>query len=306
MPAPGEALGPYTLVRSLGSGGMGEVWAATAPDGAEVAVKVLPEGALGDATARARFAREVAAAQQVHDPRVQAVLGADAEAPRPWLATELVVGPTLAQRVTADGPLPGPELHALATGLADALVAVHAAGVLHRDVSPANVVLGADGPVLVDFGIARFAGAPTLTVTGTVMGTAGWVAPELLRDDDVSAAADLWSLGAVLAYAATGRPPADGSRAEVVLRKVSSATSTCGACRNGWRAAFAAASTRTRAGARPLLNCGPSWPPGGQPWRPPPRWPRRPRHRSRSRPRPWPHRPSSRRRPSAPRARGSP
>ncbi len=220
MPAPGEALGPYTLARSLGTGGMGEVWAATAPDGAEVAVKVLPEGALGDAMARARFAREVAAAQRVQDPRVQAVLGADAEAPRPWLATELVVGPTLAQRVGADGPLPGPELHALATGLADALVAVHAAGVLHRDVSPANVVLGADGPVLVDFGIARFAGATTLTMTGSVMGTAGWVAPELLRDDHVSAAADLWSLGAVLAYAATGRPPADGSRAEVVLRKV--------------------------------------------------------------------------------------
>lgn len=220
MPAAGDALGPYTLVRSLGIGGMGEVWVATAVDGAEVAVKVLAEGALGDATARARFAREVAAAQRVQDPRVQAVLAADAEAPRPWLATELVSGPTLAQRVAADGPLPGPDLHALATGLADALVAVHAAGVLHRDVSPANVVLGAGGPVLVDFGIARFAEATTLTMTGTVMGTAGWLAPELLRDDEVTAAADIWSVGAVLAYAATGRPPADGSRAEVVLRKV--------------------------------------------------------------------------------------
>lgn len=220
MLSPGEALGPYTLVRSLGAGGMGEVWVATAPDGTDVAVKVLPEGALGDGTARARFAREVAAAQRVQDPRVQAVLGADADAARPWLATELVAGPTLAQRLATDGPLPGPDLHALACGLADALVAVHAAGVLHRDVSPANVVLGADGPVLVDFGIARFAEATTLTMTGTVMGTAGWLAPELLRDDEVSAAADIWSLGAVLAYAATGRPPADGSRAEVVLRKV--------------------------------------------------------------------------------------
>jgi len=199
---------------------MGEVWVATGADGTEVAVKVLPEGALGDATARARFAREVAAAQRVQDPRVQAVLGADADAARPWLATALVVGPTLAQRVAADGPLPGPELHALATGLADALVAVHAAGVVHRDVSPANVVLGADGPVLVDFGIARFAEATTLTMTGTVMGTAGWLAPEVLRDDEVTAAADVWSLGAVLAYGATGRPPADGSRSEVVLRKV--------------------------------------------------------------------------------------
>lgn len=220
MPAPGEALGPYTLVRSLGAGGMGEVWVATGADGTEAAVKVLPEGALGDASARARFEREVAAAQRVRHPRVQAVLAADAQASRPWLATELVAGPTLAQRVAGDGPLPGPEVHALATGLADALVAVHAAGVLHRDVSPANVVLGADGPVLVDFGIARFAEATTLTMTGTVMGTAGWLAPELLRDDEVTAAADVWSLGAVLAYAATGRPPADGNRAEVVLRKV--------------------------------------------------------------------------------------
>jgi hypothetical protein len=92
--------------------------------------------------------------------------------------------------------------------------------VVHRDVSPTNVVLGADGPVLVDFGIARFAEATTLTLTGTVMGTAGWLAPEVLRDEEVTEAADVWSLGAVLAYAATGRPPADGPRAEVVLRKV--------------------------------------------------------------------------------------
>jgi serine/threonine protein kinase len=199
---------------------MGEVWAATAADGTDVAVKVLPEGSLRDTTARARFAREVAAAQRVRHPRVQAVLGADAGADRPWLATELVLGPTLAQRIAADGPVRGPSLHTLATGLADALAAVHSAGVLHRDVSPANVVLGANGPVLVDFGIARFAEATTLTMTGTIMGTAGWLAPELLRDDEVTAAADIWSWGAVLAFAATGRPPADGSRAEVVLRKV--------------------------------------------------------------------------------------
>jgi len=217
---PGAQLGPYALVRRIGTGGMGEVWAATGPDEIEVAVKVLPEGSLRDATARARFAREVAAAQRVQHPRVQAVLAADAEAERPWLATELVAGPTLAQRVAADGAVTGPSLHALARGLADALAAVHAAGVLHRDVSPANVVIGDGGPVLVDFGIARFAEATTLTLTGTVMGTAGWLAPELLRDEEVTPAADIWSWGAVLAYAATGRPPADGSRAEVVLRKV--------------------------------------------------------------------------------------
>jgi serine/threonine protein kinase len=218
-------LGPYTLVRRIGRGGMGEVWAATGPDGAEVALKVLPEGSLGDDSARARFAREVAAAQRVRHPRVQAVLGSyldddGSEADRPWLACELVEGPTLAQRIVADGPVGGRELHLLASGLAEALAAVHAAGVVHRDVSPANVVLGADGPVLVDFGIARFAEATTLTMTGTVVGTAGWLAPELLRDHEVTSAADVWSLGAVLAYAATGRPPADGPRAEVVLRKV--------------------------------------------------------------------------------------
>jgi serine/threonine protein kinase len=211
-------VGPYTLGRRIGSGGMGEVWAATGPDGDEVALKLLPEGFTPEA--RARFAREVAAARKVTHPGVQAVVDADAEAVRPWLAMALVDGPTLGQRVTADGPVIGPELHDLATGLAEALAAVHAAGVLHRDVSPANVVLGADGPVLVDFGIARYDGATTLTAAGTVMGTAGWLAPEVLRDDDVTAAADVWSLGAVLAYAATGRPPADGSRAEVVLRKV--------------------------------------------------------------------------------------
>jgi serine/threonine protein kinase len=210
--------GPYTLTRRIGSGGMGEVWAATAPDGAEVAVKLLPEGFGPDA--RARFAREVAAARRVDHPGVQRVLDADAQAERPWLAMALVAGPTLAQRVATDGPIVGPELHDLATRLAEALAAVHAVGVVHRDVSPANVVLGADGPVLVDFGIARFAEATTLTLTGTVMGTAGWLAPEVLRDEEVTAAADVWSLGAVLAFAATGRPPADGPRAEVVLRKV--------------------------------------------------------------------------------------
>ena len=210
--------GPYSLGARIGSGGMGEVWAATAPDGSSVAVKLLPEGFTADA--RARFAREVAAARKVDHPGVQRVLDADAEAERPWLAMELVDGPTLAQRVTTDGPVVGPELHDLATRLAEALTAVHAAGVVHRDVSPTNVVLGADGPVLVDFGIARFAEATTLTLTGTVMGTAGWLAPEVLRDEEVTEAADVWSLGAVLAYAATGRPPADGPRAEVVLRKV--------------------------------------------------------------------------------------
>jgi serine/threonine protein kinase len=212
--------GPYTPVRRIGTGGMGEVWAATDPDGNEVAVKVLPEGSLVDEAARARFAREVEAAQRVQHPRVQAVIAADANGEQPWLAMELVEGPTLAQHVVADGPVAGRDLHLLATGLAEALIAVHAVGVVHRDVSPANVVLGADGPVLVDFGIARFAEATTLTLTGTVVGTAGWLAPELLRDDEATAAADVWSWGAVLAYAATGRPPADGSRAEVVLRKV--------------------------------------------------------------------------------------
>jgi serine/threonine protein kinase len=216
--------GPYIPVRRIGAGGMGEVWAATGPDGHEVAVKVLPDATVADEAARARFAREITAAKRVRHPRVQAVLASSLEvepdAEHPWLATELVEGPTLAQRVAADGPVRGPELHALATGLAEALAAVHAAGVVHRDVSPANVVLGADGPVLVDFGIARFAEATTLTLTGTVVGTAGWLAPELLRDQAVTAAADVWSWAAVLAFAATGRPPADGPRAEVVLRKV--------------------------------------------------------------------------------------
>ncbi len=218
--AAGTIVGPYTLVRPLGTGGMGEVWVATDRAGTEAAVKVLPEGSLDDPDARARFTREVAVARGLDHPRLQAVLDADAEVDRPWLATELVVGPTLAQRVAADGPVPGPELHRLATGLAEALVAVHAAGLVHRDVSPANVVLGAAGPVLVDFGIARGPEATTLTQAGAVVGTAGWLAPEMLRDEDVSDAADVWSWALVLTYAATGRPPAAGNRVEAVMRRI--------------------------------------------------------------------------------------
>jgi eukaryotic-like serine/threonine-protein kinase len=216
----GDALGPFVLVRRLGIGGMGEVWVATGPTGDEVAVKVLPAGSLDDPTARARFTREVALAKTVDHPRVQTVLDADAEADQPWLATELVTGPTLAQRVTAEGPLPGPELHALATALAEALVAVHAAGLVHRDVSPANVVLGPDVAVLVDFGIARGPEATSLTETGTVVGTAGWLAPEALRDEELTDAADIWSWALVLTYAGTGRPPAAGTRVEAVMRRV--------------------------------------------------------------------------------------
>ncbi len=219
-PAPGATVGPYTLVRPLAAGGMGEVWVAAAADGAELAVKVLPEGALADPAARARFAREVTAAGSVDHPRVARVLAADGEADRPWLATELVVGPSLAHRVAQSGPLAGDELVAVARGLAEALVAVHAAGLVHRDVTPANVVLGVDGPVLVDFGIALVPEATTLTQAGTVVGTAGWLAPEALRDEELTDAADVWSWGLVLAHAATGRVPAAASRPEAVLRRV--------------------------------------------------------------------------------------
>ena len=231
--APGDRFGPYDVVASLGEGGMGQVWRAVGPDGTEVALKTLADaasageaapadgpGMSGDETLAARFAREVAAARSVEHPHVAAVVDADTDHDPPWVATELVAGPTLADRVAADGSLPAEETVALAIQLADGLAAIHAADVVHRDLNPSNVVLGPAGAVIVDFGVAWVAGATDLTRTGTVVGTPAWLAPEQLGEDEPTDASDVWAWGLVVAYAATGRRPVTGSRPEVVMRRV--------------------------------------------------------------------------------------
>ncbi len=153
-------------------------------------------------------------------PTIAALLDADVEAPQPWLASAYVAGPTLAEHVAAHGALGDVALRALGAALAEALVAIHAAGVVHRDLTPRNVVLGPDGPRVVDFGIAWYDGAAAITETGVRVGTPAWMAPERLTHDEVTASGDVWSWGAVMAYAALGHPAVGGAGPEVVATRI--------------------------------------------------------------------------------------
>lgn len=220
----GDEVGPYRLVERVGSGGMGEVWLAAddrpGADPVEVAIKVIADGRLGDPDARARFAREIEAARRVDADEVARVLDADPDAESPWLASRYVVGATLGERVGNDGPLHDEALRRMALGLARGLDAIHRAGVVHRDLTPGNVILGPDGPVIVDFGVSRVDDTTTITQAGSLVGTPAWMAPEQLREGAVSAASDMWAWGALMAYAATGRPLVAGERTETVIAKV--------------------------------------------------------------------------------------
>jgi serine/threonine protein kinase len=181
---------------------MGVVYLGFGADGQPVAVKTLSRGAGPDA--RVRMRREADLLASVESPHVAGFVAADTDASVPWLALAYVAGPSLSEAST---PLGDAALRQLASGLAAALHALHGAGVIHRDVKPANVILTYDGPVLVDLGIAHTGDTTSLTRPGTVVGSAGWIAPEQLRGDPAAAATDVWGWGAVLAYGATGRSP---------------------------------------------------------------------------------------------------
>ncbi|KUO11529.1 serine/threonine-protein kinase [Streptomyces sp. DSM 15324] len=216
-----RAVGPYRLLGRLGSGGMGRVYLGRSAGGRTVAVKIVhPHLALDDEF-RTRFRREVEAARRVGGAWTAPVLDADPEAAVPWVATAYAAGPSLAAAVAAHGPLPEHTVRALGAGLAEALAAVHELGLVHRDVKPSNLLLTVDGPLLIDFGIARATdGTASLTSTGVSVGSPGYMAPEQILGRGVSGASDVFSFGAVLAYAATGAPPFPGDSSAALLYKV--------------------------------------------------------------------------------------
>ena len=199
-------LGPYRLRAVVGGGGMGQVYLGTSPAGRAVAVKVIGSGLAAEPGYRQRFAREARAAMAVSGLYTASVVDADTEGEHPYIATEFVAAPSLAESVKSAGPLPTASVFALAAGLAEALAAIHRAGLVHRDVKPHNILLAADGPVVIDFGIALGDGT-ALTATGTTIGTAGYIAPEVLGGHDPTSASDVFSLGCVLVYAARGVGP---------------------------------------------------------------------------------------------------
>ncbi len=207
QPGDPQAIGSYRLRGRLGSGGMGVVFLGTSVGGRLVAVKVVRSDFATDPEFRARFRREVAVARTVSGQFTAPVIDADTDGPTPWLATAYVPGPSLADAVSAHGPLPVSSVLRLAAGLAEGLSAIHAAGVVHRDLKPANVLLADDGPRVIDFGISLAAASSPLTRMGFVVGSPGFMSPEQALGRPVGPASDIFALGAILAFAATAEAP---------------------------------------------------------------------------------------------------
>ncbi|WP_327290362.1 serine/threonine-protein kinase [Streptomyces sp. NBC_01198] len=207
-----QRIGAYRLLGRLGTGGMGRVFLARSERGRTVAVKLVRAELAAQEEFRTRFRREVLAARRVGGTWTAPVLDADTEAGIPWVATGYVAGPSLQQVLKDYGPLPERSVWVLAAGLAHALADIHTAGLVHRDLKPSNVMITIDGPRVIDFGIARALetvadGSATLTYTGAMVGSPAFMSPEQVRGDRVTPACDVFCLGSVLAYAATGLQP---------------------------------------------------------------------------------------------------
>jgi protein kinase-like protein len=200
-------VGGYTLLSKLGEGGMGVVHLARRGDGDRVALKVLRPHIVGDDEARRRLAREVGSLKRVNSRWVAGIVDADPWAPIPYVATRYVPGLSLHDLVVEEGAITGSDLYWFAACLAEGIASVHAADVLHRDVKPSNVLMEGRTPILIDFGLARVADDPKLTHTGWLLGTPGYLAPEILYGEDATAASDVHSWGATVAYAGLGGPP---------------------------------------------------------------------------------------------------
>ncbi|GAA3417260.1 serine/threonine-protein kinase [Streptosporangium vulgare] len=233
-------LGAFELVGRLGEGGQGIVYLGRGPGGEQVAVKLLHHGLAGDPEARARFLREVSVAQRVARFCTAAVLHADLAGSRPYIVSEYVPGPSLRLLVDREGPRRGASLERLAVSTATALSAIHRAGILHRDFKPANVLMGPEGPVVIDFGIARALDSPGMTATGVAMGTPSYLAPEQLGSGEVTPAADVFAWGVTMVFAATGTPAFGQDSIAVVINRILNAQPELGALEGPLRDLIAA------------------------------------------------------------------
>ena len=216
---PGK-FGPYRVLERVGEGGMGVVYLAADAEQRPVAVKVLRPAVAGDPDARRRLAREVETMRRVRSPFVAEVIDADVTCDPPYIVTRYVRGQTLEQVVSTRGPLRGAELAKVARGVASGLVAVHAAGVVHRDLKPGNIMLCDGEPVVIDFGIAHSPDSTRITQTGMFMGTPGYLAPEVIEGEQSGPASDVHSWGATVAFAATGRPPFGSGSFETIFYRI--------------------------------------------------------------------------------------
>ncbi|QFG22755.1 PQQ-binding-like beta-propeller repeat protein [Actinomadura sp. WMMB 499] len=246
-------IGRYRIVGRLGRGGMGRVYLGLSPGGRAVAVKVVRDELAEDPGFRRRFVREVDAARRVTGFFTAAVVDADPDGEPPWLATAYVPGMSLEAAVAAHGAWPEHSVRALGAALAEALESVHGAGVVHRDLKPSNVLLAPDGPRLIDFGISLAAEGTQLTETGVLIGTPGYIAPERLVRDETTPAGDVFALGAVLAYAATGAGPFGGGAAHALHYRVVHEEPDLGGVPSGLRDIVARCLAKDP-GARPAVS----------------------------------------------------